>query len=185
MASTADEVVDEDVRREQKAELRREEKADEVRVERAGHAGEEAAEREGQQFVVGDVDAERLCEVIGQADALPDEPETASLQLSENDEHNEHQGEPQVVLTGFRDQRHAQDARLRNTAQAGIATGQRDPDRGDETDRLDEGHRHHGEVDAPQPQRWIADAEADGGGQGGPAQQRELERKAEIFGEER
>src|SRR5207245_6811441 len=93
-------VVDQDVRRHEEAEFRREQKPNEVRVERSGRPREEASEHEGQELVAGDVDAERLGQVVSHSDALPDESESAVLELPQHEQ--DHQGQPddEVVLAG-------------------------------------------------------------------------------------
>src|SRR5262245_8372229 len=124
MPPTSHIVVDEDVGGHQKAELRRKQEADEVRVESAGHSRKEAADHEGQELVVGDVDAEGLGQIVGQADALPYQPQSAVLQLVQNEEDDQHQAKRQVVLTDPGAQRDSQQAGLGDSAQAGITTSQ-------------------------------------------------------------
>src|SRR5438094_7768624 len=93
VSAPADIVVDQDVRRHQETELRREQESNEVGVERASRPGEEAAEHEGQKLVAGNVDAERLGEVVAQPDALPDETQPAVLELPQHQQDDERQPE--------------------------------------------------------------------------------------------
>src|SRR5215470_8167429 len=85
----SDVVVDQDIRRHQESELGREQKPDKVGVERAGGPREEATEHERQEFVAGDVDAERLGQVVAHPDALPDEAEPAVLELPQHEQDDE------------------------------------------------------------------------------------------------
>ena len=62
---------------------------------------------------------------------------------------------------------------------------ERHPDLCDEPDHLHEGHRHHREVHAPQPERRITNGEPDNGGEECAAQQRDLERRAEVLRQQR
>ena len=156
-----------------------------MRVEAAGHPREEAADREGQELVGGDVDPERLREIVCQPDAPPRQAQAAPLEPPEHEERDHRQPHRQVVLARLRHERHAQEVRLRDAGEPAVAPGQRHPDRGDEADHLDERHRDHREVHAPKPERRIADDETDDGGQQGAGQQRQLERQRVVLGQER
>src|SRR5262245_16115850 len=101
VAPAPDVVVDEDIGRHQEPELRRKEKPDEGGVERTGDAREEAAEHEGQELVPGDIDAQRLGQVVGHADTFPDQTETALLELPQDEQDDQHQAHREIVLAGL------------------------------------------------------------------------------------
>jgi hypothetical protein len=107
------------------------------------------------------------------------------LELPQDEQDDQHQAEPEIVLARFRRQRHPEQVRLGNAAEAAHAPGERHPELGDQANHLHEGDRHHREVHPAQAERRIADHDAHQGGQDRPTQERELERNREILRQQR
>ena len=98
VAASPNVVIHQDVGGHQEVKLGGKEKADEVRVEGAGHPSEEAPDGKRQELIGSDVHPERQREIIRHANALPDEPQTALLQLVEDEQGDHHEAEREVAL---------------------------------------------------------------------------------------
>src|SRR5215475_5077298 len=98
MSPSPNVVIHQYVRRHQEIKRRWKEKAHEVRVECASHTSEETPHGKRQELIGSDVDSERQCQIIGQANAIPDESQATVLQLVEDEQDDHHEAEREVAL---------------------------------------------------------------------------------------